>query len=1631
MKKYKNHLFALFVLLLFTISGYVQGQTNSVMHKKGEYYGAEDYMLNEYGKSMQKTHTYRTIVYVNPSSTTQDINLPSKSATSPHHYYRWYDYKTDGASAQLKSGGTLYTNGRVTYGGSLFDAITYTIPSTLGTNPDIIACDVSAYTDYNLNGTVLTEPTLSYRCIFELRSAKEIADKLKTCTGDKYLEEYTVYMPSTKLPNAANNPRVCLKYNANNYFGYNSSNTLVQGSYSNFTLTNTSEAFSSTNQRFCYVTPGTAGTTKTVTAKITCGTLTYNVARFTIIFLPDAPMIYNNLTGTNEYRSINYLDKNNLLLSKLDFDYNTDPATAANNMWPKPLPWNICTYGFSSKTLYESGYRGFSNRVSQWNEYGFYKTANVALSGISGYTWYNGGRTVYDRKHHETNGAQDGYFMYIDAAESPGVVAKLTLDKLCPGTKLFVSAGICSLTNGSGTSDPDLNFVFIGVDENGKETELNRFTSGDIPQATTSPTPWHQIFYSFTYNSNVEYTSYLLQIENNCKSTAGGDYAVDDIRIYRSKPTVQANQVTLPCGKESAKVKVRVEFEKLLNTLGKTEVTSGSGEEIEVRYKFLNDVKNALTYNYNTASDPDINYGTVKVSTKFSGMTALTSSNEAPYTYSKSPVLAYTETETVNGTTYRYIVFQTPNNDVLRENKTYYTTVANSEGAFGIGTCDMISDPFTIMPPSEITVDGAVWKEGDGMCYGNELVLGAKLRDRITHEDIVCSFDWYMGSKEEFATIPAGGMSVSSALSKYREVYHNPASSDTGLSPTSGVFTQEAYNILQKLIADEKLILNQKDITRIIREGENIIAVPITETAKTTSTTTTLELCSEYISFDVGGIHKNPVIQLSGEGADKTLTVRMGLSQFKDLKANSTKTLNIPVIDFWDTDHTKKRNLIKASDTKVYLIATNDLSIQNVDSLNPTIQVATLETVHVTPDLANTDYLEFKIPSNAIDVKEGYTYKMEFHFTQEALIGDEAACDGITAFYLNIVPEYLTWTGGSGDNWNNDNNWRRSFRAELYKSSTDSYTDDLNSHGFVPMDFSKVTIPNTAKAPWLYNLTGSPYLNMANTNYNDSSNPATSSIQYNILVKANGTNYNCTNFYGNTCNQIYFKPLSEMRNTHYLTYNKAWVDFELTSGRWYMLASPLNGVVAGDMYLPTSTGRQETEAFQPITYSSAVNNRFNPAVYQRGWDHGSSTVFKSDGSSYDSYISANWSQVYNKVDEAYTPGKGFSIRPVFGTEGTDKVLFRLPKDDASFSYYSYNGTNIGNNTVINRTGNGKLGFGVNATNITLNLTNTTSGNNIFLVGNPFMATLDMKKFFDVHPDFERHFWILTANGQSAVAIAYDGTLTTSGDETLTGTVAPMQSFFIEKKASVSGNPTVTFTPDMTIAKPISGTIVRSAGAIETLLSNNKCLRITAERNHSISKILIQQKESANDSYVPEEDVTVLMDSNLADVPTLYSLAGNQAVMVNVVSEQTIIPLGIFSENAEDVKLSFKGLENFGGYLELYDAERNKTVQLDVMNNQLTVSGKTHGRYFLNLASTGISKDEGKFAVYSPEKGRIVIATTPSDRLQRIQVYSLNGTLLQVINDLNTVKTEISLPNGTYILRIQSLGNLDTRKVACQ
>ena len=205
--------------------------------------------------------------------------------------------------------------------------------------------------------------------------------------------------------------------------------------------------------------------------------------------------------------------------------------------------------------------------------------------------------------------------------------------------------------------------------------------------------------------------------------------------------------------------------------------------------------------------------------------------------------------------------------------------------------------------------------------------------------------------------------------------------------------------------------------------------------------------------------------------------------------------------------------------------------------------------------------------------REGYTYTFTIHFKE--IFDDQStksnACFGIQNLKFIVVPKYLVWTdqeqgAGKIGNWNNDDNWRRVTDKDELKKEDDSFLEEnTNGKGYVPMLFSKVIMPRNSKvelyAAGLRN-------NIWETELPQYSHigSATENIEYDLMVFEENSAYTTKPYRVALCDQIHFEPGAEMLRAEYLLYDKAWVDYELEGGRWYTLASPLQGVVAGDFY---------------------------------------------------------------------------------------------------------------------------------------------------------------------------------------------------------------------------------------------------------------------------------------------------------------------------------------------------------------------------------------------------------------------------------------------------------------------------------
>lgn len=959
------------------------------------------------------------------------------------------------------------------------------------------------------------------------------------------------------------------------------------------------------------------------------------------------------------------------------------------------------------------------------------------------------------------------------------------------------------------------------------------------------------------------------------------------------------------------------------------------------------------------------------------------------------------------------------------------------------------------------------------------------------------NFDWFFGTEDEFIAENStyGNVSLNEALTQFRDIEaYRDYESMEGVSPNQETgFTQNHIDIIKHYLDMEgaagglhkRLVLCEPNMDISMLEGGlQLVMRPIkTQIPSSITEDQWTNVCWNYIPLVLTTNQDAPVLHAGFNSVkyptdDFNPSLRIGLGQIQqasdeantliiDLRGAQLVSSGATSLGLIESRTEEENNVYQ----QIYLTGSTDPKC--IDWLNKYPGAFSLPIGRITELFAEkyesgSDFNDhakvyFYLTEQTLDdgtkftfkPREGYEYTFSLHFEEH---GDDVynTCEGTFPITMKVVPEYLVWndTQKSDDystigNWNNDDNWQRVVSERIQAAEdkdSDYFTngENENTGAFVPMLFSKVIMPRNSKVQ----LYAAGY--GENGKWNNSVRPEniaepTPNIQYDLMAFEHTSetaddagvragDLKTERYRVSLLNQIHFEPGAEMLHAEYLLYDTAWVDYELTGGRWYTLASPLQGVVAGDFYTDSSTGKESSEYFKNIEFNTTTNdgiednNRFNPSVYQRAWK-GNATLIttgnNSSGTSKDVAVSGNWSALYNDVTDAYTPGTGFSLKVQDLPTGSNQALFRLPKADPSYSYYSQGSIQPGGPVGITRYKPGRLRSDtlfIRNTDMTdkqegepieITLSETADGN-YYLVGNPFMAYLDMKEFFDGNVNLLRKYWLVTNNSQTvAVGTEEDLTMNGAGD----ATVAPLQSFFVQKAEGVTGEITLKFTQDMQVLGG-TGDGLRSANA----------LTITATTTDGrTSRAAVAYDMAASADYEASEDAELFLDSNLGDVPMVYTVAGTMATSINRTSELYNIPLGVYGNKQEMVTLSFGGLNQFSSAT-LYDAQEQTETPLRE-GKTVSVPAGTSGRYFLR-AGTPTGNEviaRNAFLVYSVGGGKVMV-TSSNTPLKDIRVYTMGGAQVRSIQ-ASGMQQEIYLNRGIYLITVSDQDGLqETRKV---
>lgn len=688
------------------------------------------------------------------------------------------------------------------------------------------------------------------------------------------------------------------------------------------------------------------------------------------------------------------------------------------------------------------------------------------------------------------------------------------------------------------------------------------------------------------------------------------------------------------------------------------------------------------------------------------------------------------------------------------------------------------------------------------------------------------------------------------------------------------------------------------------------------------------------------------------------------------------------------------------------------------------------------------------------------------------------SCEGYATLLIKIVPEYLTWTGKNiGEDaaaWYNDANWQQSTKGELYIDQTGS-DEDANGNddvtaAFAPLHFTRITIPG-GQTLELEDLKEDK--NLLQGIDTTSETKATQYIQYDMAVDKKEDNTIVAPYYINKVKAIYFKPEAQLRRQQFLTYDTARVEFEMTPDAKYWMASPLQSVFAGDMYTVKNTGRQNTYAFDDITYRTANNDRQAPAFYQKAWDKAITMyVPKSEVDPVDpnlilgndeldkknyEIVQSNWSREYNDVNVPYALGKGFyaSVEKKNATGLGEKVLVRLPKADTEYKYEPLTKAMTKAPTLAERINAGKLAddkpievvlTDANGTEEWWNTDNGTvrviadGDGKHFLLGNPYMYPLDIARFLKGNETIlAQKYWTLDTKIGEGLVVGTPDVAWENGDaDAVSGAViAPMQAFFVELKdaAQTKAEGTATgadlkvvhFDPSMMQGEP-----EKVSSSLRTATAKNPVLRLTAERDAYRSTALLTRQDDAANSYEADKDAVILLDTELEEIPQVYTIAGTRAVGVNVVRRIDQVPLGVYAgEGKGEVTLTIEGIGDWAETLYLYDAVTRKSTELSGDTYTLRLDGSSHGRYFLSAGSPtgneGVDNVES-ISVYSAVSGRVVASA--SEALKRIQVFTPMGRLVRTLYPARPTYT-FDLPAGIYIIRAEIARDQKTVKLRVQ
>jgi hypothetical protein len=177
-------------------------------------------------------------------------------------------------------------------------------------------------------------------------------------------------------------------------------------------------------------------------------------------------------------------------------------------------------------------------------------------------------------------------------------------------------------------------------------------------------------------------------------------------------------------------------------------------------------------------------------------------------------------------------------------------------------------------------------------------------------------------------------------------------------------------------------------------------------------------------------------------------------------------------------------------------------------------------------------------------------------------------------------------------------------------------------------------------------------------------------------------------------------------------------------------------------------------------------------------------------------------------------------------------------------------------------------------------------------------------------------------------------------------------------------------------------------------------------------------------------VETLFDSNLDDVPMVYTVADNKAVSIDVRPSLDVVPFGVACANSDElvsVECDLSPLASCLSSLYMLDAVTGEVTEM-YDGKTVSVQPNDYGRYFLTTRGglTAIQEAKGGNGIVVSVRNKTL--TVRSDAgLKAVRIVTVGGETVASAADCGTEASFALANSGVYIVEAQTASGGKTMK----